>query len=335
LGISPALVSVSPQPAIPEDLDYPVIEWNAGASLDSLSTPFNRPDVVVFHSTYIPQYIKLAAAATALGVPYIITPRGGLTGVALKQKYWKKHLANLTVFRSYFSKAAGYHFLTPGEAEESKRLGKPYFVTGNGVDLPEPNLCSKPGVSNGLRFTFIGRIASHVKGLDILLAAISLVAGKLRCEGVHVNLYGSQPGDDSADVLRDIRNRRVDDLVSLHPRISAVNREFILQQSDIFIIPSRTEGHPVAALEALACGLPCIASPSSRIGEEVEGHGAGWMTDGTPGGLAACMVNAASKKSNLAEMGKSARTLVDHYYSWPVIAERTISGYRELIARSK
>ena len=57
--------------------------------------------------------------------------------------------------------------------------------------------------------------------------------------------------------------------------LGRLNREDVIrvmQNSDAFLFPSRSEGHPLVAIEAMACGLPVISMSGSSIIETIQ-HG--------------------------------------------------------------
>jgi glycosyltransferase involved in cell wall biosynthesis len=49
--------------------------------------------------------------------------------------------------------------------------------------------------------------------------------------------------------------------------------------SDVFVLLSRSEGHPMALLEALACGTPALVSAEVERAVGVDEAGAGWVAD--------------------------------------------------------
>jgi hypothetical protein len=56
----------------------------------TLPAPFDHPDLVVFHSTYIPAHLRIGGRLRKAGIPYVICPRGGMTRYAQTHKWLKK-----------------------------------------------------------------------------------------------------------------------------------------------------------------------------------------------------------------------------------------------------
>ena len=64
-------------------------EYREDFSVSSLKSPFNKPDMVVFHECYRIQFIKIAKELKKNKIPYIILPHGALTQEAQKKKHLK------------------------------------------------------------------------------------------------------------------------------------------------------------------------------------------------------------------------------------------------------
>jgi glycosyltransferase involved in cell wall biosynthesis len=91
---------------------------------------------------------------------------------------------------------------------------------------------------------------------------------------------------------------------------------------DLFVMPSRYENYSNAILEALACGVPFVASAvgGNRV---LSDTGAGWVVAHDPAGnLAACLDEALADRARLQARGACGRAHVDGRYSWMATAER-------------
>jgi len=130
---------------------------------------------------------------------------------------------------------------------------------GNPVDLERVRSELQPraprSAEDQTRFDFVaaGRL-SREKGFDLLIEALAL----LRDPRVHVRVIGKGPLMDTLTALA--RDRGVSGQIAFVGFSRAPYAEFA--RADAFVLSSRYEGFPNAALEALACGTPVIAMPA-------------------------------------------------------------------------
>lgn len=303
------------------DLPSPDLKW--------LPDHFAAPDLIVFHSTYIPAHLSLAKQAQKADIPYVISPRGGLSPTAQREKRFKKRLANFFVFRRYVQGAVGLHCLTEGEASSAKAWHRNVFVAGNGTDLPPASVGRQD--DGTLRFVFIGRLAVSIKGLDILLRGLELVQDELREKNTEVLLYGPDEDGGKSVLERMISQLGLGDIVSLGGVVGGSQKRKVLQSSDVFLHTSRSEGHPMSVLEALAHSLPCLLTPGTHMAEIVADAGAGWKVDPDPDSIAEGFRRVIRCIPVLDRLGDNARRLAQERYQWNRMAEESLSGYRRLM----
>jgi glycosyltransferase involved in cell wall biosynthesis len=109
-----------------------------------------------------------------------------------------------------------------------------------------------------------GRVVIHRKGLDILIAAWRDICINRPNEGVVLLLVGS--GEDSAKLRQMIDETGLRSIYWRDEFLTQKN-ELLLYQSaaDIYVLPSRHEGFPVAPIEAMALGLPVVAADAPGV----------------------------------------------------------------------
>jgi glycosyltransferase involved in cell wall biosynthesis len=110
----------------------------------------------------------------------------------------------------------------------------------------------------------------------------------------------------------------------------------ILWASEVFAMPSLKEGLGVAALEAMASGLPVIASDVGGLREVVEDGRSGIVVPpANAGAIAAAIGRLAESAGMRSEMGAAARARVLENYSIETMAARTLALYRECVRKTR
>lgn len=304
---------------------------------------FGTPDLVNFHSTYIPFHTALARQCKKVGWPYIITPRGVMSTLAQTVKQTKKSVANLLFFRSYVKNAAAIHALNPREAQEIQDLFevKRIFTVSNGVedDLLEAREILSPANLGDFRCTgdfvlgFVGRIDMYHKGLDLLLKAIAIL--KSETNGFIYKLFLIGPFHSKRDerscfsLIKSLGLK--DDVKSFGPKYGEEKLRYFLT-CDVFVHPSRFEGMPMAVLEAMTLGRPCLVTPGSNMGELVRECG-GWECQPTPRSIAEKIEYIYEKRDSLGVVGQRSHEMMRLRFTWRKVAQKMREEYLKLCDR--
>lgn len=186
-----------------------------------------------------------------------------------------------SIFRRYFfwrvrrevAGASAVSYVT--EKALQRRYPPPpraYVASFSSVELTSDSFVASPvrprSKSNEpIRIVAVGTLEQLYKGQDVLIDAVgSLVHDgfDLRLSFVGDGKYRQMLTDRAAQLGIASCTR----FCGLLPAGSAVRAE--LDSADLFVMPSRTEGLPRALLEAMARGLPCIASAVGGIPELLE-----------------------------------------------------------------
>jgi glycosyltransferase involved in cell wall biosynthesis len=150
----------------------------------------------------------------------------------------------------------------------SRHRPTPLSVGISDVVLPEkdptPSWSPSGHVSGVIRLVMVGSLAQLYKGPDVALRALAACVR----DGLDVALTIVGDGKFRRQLERQAARLGLKDRVVFRgqlPQSEAVQAE--LDRSDLFIMPSRTEGLPRAMIEAMARGLPCIGSAIGGIPE--------------------------------------------------------------------
>ena len=172
---------------------------------------------------------------------------------------------------------------------------------------------------------FVGTYGER-KGCPELLDALA----EVRAGGADVTLrfVGKEEHRGEEDLLRQrVRERDLDDAVEFAGVASPDELPALYAAADVFCLPSRREGLPLALLEAMAFGLPIVATPVGGIADVVEDGVSGLLVaPGDVRGLAATLARLAEDVELRRELGEGARKRARELFDADTIAAQ----WREL-----
>jgi glycosyltransferase involved in cell wall biosynthesis len=102
-----------------------------------------------------------------------------------------------------------------------------------------------------------------------------------------------------------------------------------LAAADILVMPSLYEAHPLVLLEAMASGLPAVATPVGSVPELIVDGVNGWMTDGSAEDIARCVREAGA--CDAGAVSAAARATAEEH-SWAEVAERYVRLFDAVVA---
>ncbi|MGB0383350.1 MAG: glycosyltransferase family 4 protein [Ardenticatenaceae bacterium] len=180
---------------------------------------------------------------------------------------------------------------------------------------------SGPGTTEVVTTVFVGRLTTQ-KGVDLLLEAWAQLA-----EPRELILVGDGAERPALEAL-------ASELKLDHVTFTGSTNDVrsYLQQADLFVLPSRAEGIPNAMLEAMACGLPVVASRVGGIPDVVEDGESGLLVppDDVPA-LVGALDRLLADSDLRRQMGQKARERVVSDYSLKAATTRHLDLYREVI----
>ncbi|MFA4947153.1 MAG: glycosyltransferase [Candidatus Krumholzibacteriia bacterium] len=112
------------------------------------------------------------------------------------------------------------------------------------------------------------------------------------------------------------------------------NLEALYPLLDIFLLPSWSEGLPMALLEAMSSGVACVASDVGDVGEAIEGAGVA-APPGDENALVEILQHLITQEDKIKELGRKARVRVLERYNVDIWGERVLAVYRSVLQQSK
>jgi len=325
----------------PASLPFPVRRFRAARLADvphglgivapsmALAALEASPDVFHAHSYgYFPTFAG-GFAKLMRGVPLVVTPHSDPGGSMISKRLFDRVVPPFTIRR-----ASRVIALTSVEAKLLQRLGVPaqrIRVIPNGVDLNEfAGLPLRHPIGDATKLLFVGRCYPRQKGLEYLVKAIPLLPSR---EAVSLTIVGEDWG--GVAMLRSLaRSLGIEHQIVFK---GALGRSDVIRayaSADIFVLPSLFEPFGIVLLEAMAAGLPVVASAVGGIVDVVADGTTGLLVPpGNPSALAAGLEHLIADSSSRARMGQEGRRRVLRY-SWDLIVPKIVDVYREAIAES-
>jgi glycosyltransferase involved in cell wall biosynthesis len=104
-----------------------------------------------------------------------------------------------------------------------------------------------------------------------------------------------------------------------------------LAATDVFVLPSSWEGLPIGLLEAMACGVPAVATDVGGTGEALSPDTGVLVPPADPPALAQALVALASDEPRRAAMGRAAQARHDERFAVERMVAATAAAYDELV----
>jgi glycosyltransferase involved in cell wall biosynthesis len=295
-----------------------------------------RPDVVHFHGVYTPRNVRLAHWLRREGIPYAISPHGGLMEEVLARGWLRKVTYLALLGRSFCRGASLIHCISPAEADAVRPFSgdAPAIVAPHGLEGTDLHSLDRgvllrqyPKLSGKRIFGFLGRLDPAHKGLDLVVEACSRIRPSL--SNVVIILAGPDWKNRTLALRRRVAELGLQDTVLfIGPRMGQDKFNF-LASCDVLIHPSRWEaGVPFSVLDALELGKPCLVSSGSFFGDFFQQHAAGMQVLPTKEGVARGLrYMAEASTDQLETMGADGRQAVLREFSWERTAQKLLHAY--------
>jgi glycosyltransferase involved in cell wall biosynthesis len=284
-----------------------------------------RPDLIVCNKILF--WTSLSVIPLALTGHKVILLTDALVGMT----WWGRTLAFRLASRVYawtigwLIMLASHRFVTFHPEPEGllRLLGvrRKWRIIPTGID-PTPYVAEKPAPDPAPRacvITYVGRLES-VKGVDDFLAAAELV--KNEYPEARFRVVGLAP---DGHPLR-VRYGSVAEFLGLRDDVPE-----ILRSTDVFVMPSHSEGLSNAIMEAMSSGCACIVTDVGGNPFLVQNGVSGFLfAPGDREALAAHLRRLIEDPRKRAMMGSAARKRIEAMFSWEVVGKEYVKLFEEV-----
>lgn len=233
-------------------------------------------DVVHLHQAWLWQNAFLANLARRQNKAAVLSPHGMLDDWSLKQKAAKKRIF-LTLFQNFFRRDIDVFHCTADE--ERRQVCAALNLNTNRTSVVplfvDPQVLAER--SNAFvprsrhRILFLSRIHPK-KGLEFLIDAVS----QLTRLGKNVELQIAGPGESGYESrLRErIVRHNLTDRVHFLGMVHGQEKLDLMEQADVFVLPTFQENFGLVLIEAMCLGVPTITTKGTDIWRELQDAGA-------------------------------------------------------------
>ena len=292
-------------------------------------------DIVFLHFHY--QYASFIGGLICRykKTPYIVFSHGSLNGYGIsRQSTILKRIYLWLLESGNFERADFVAYHSQEEMDYSFKFGNGQVIP-NGVSHESFSRTPPKGFfrkyykipESELVFLYLGRIDAG-KGLDILLPAFKQLTAV--SPNAHLVIAGGDERGYIDSVTQLISSLELKGSVTLTGLISGELKLAALQDTDVFVLPSRSEGMSIAMLEAMYMSLPVIVSNRVGLWKTIKAKRLGWVTNLDVTSLFEAMQQAAESPERKT-IGHRCNELVSTRYTWDSITHDLSSQLTEII----
>ena len=217
----------------------------------------------------------------------IITVHGFLDSYVMKDSMLLKKLFWYLLQKKCFKKADLIHAISENEYQVLIKIFPDYtnkiILIPNGLYAPDSfvdidfefkSMIDSFVNEDSFIYLFLSRI-NKKKGLDLLVPAFN----ELLLDFPNIKLIIAGPEGDFSEELTHLIHGKSN--ILLLPSCINWSKKYLFKKSDVFVLPSYSEGFSIAALEAISYGKPSIFSNFIGFSDDVKQFNAGLISDNT------------------------------------------------------
>ena len=288
-----------------------------------------NPAVVHDNGLWISFNHHIARSAERRGIPRIQSTRGTLDPQALSHRGWKKKIALRLGQQRVLDTVTCFHATATREVEAIRALGfkQPIALISNGVEIPKVPAGFDPQATRTA--LYLGRI-HPIKNLEALVEAWISVAPK----GWRLKIVGNAEMQYDRVLKKIVAQHHASEIVEILEPAYGVAKQEMYRSSELFLLVSKTENFGISAADAMAYGVPVVASKNTPW-ECLEELDSGWWVDGDLQSLSE-VIEASTKLSNdeLKAKGSRGRSYAQEHLSWDSIGRGFISTYQWVLGEA-
>jgi glycosyltransferase involved in cell wall biosynthesis len=312
-------------------LHLPSHTWYYESDALSRQLKLQAPEIVHFHSIFIPKQASLAKQLRQSGIPYVITPHARVLSQWFGRSWIKKHFYNWLIERARFRGAAAITIATLREEAEIRSFipnyrGKIYPLL-NPVDTATLSRASWEGNTQTIRLVYLGRFDVLVKGIDRLIEMARLLPQ------AEIHLYGTEDPKTKSWLYR--LKADLPSNVYFHAPVFGAEKIQVLKRATLYIQMSRQEMFGMSIAEAMCIGTPCAIAETLNIAELFHHHDLGLVLPANLEQSAIVLSNTLRSEARLKHWSERAKQFAQTHFEASAIAASCLQLYEQVLYQSE
>ena len=287
----------------------------------------SRFNVVHVHGLLNPVSSLATRACVRKGWPVVVRPFGTMSRYTYEHRRGAlKQLYRALLDKPNLIRVSAMHFTTTVERDESAWQKIAWGARAHVIPPPwlEHSPPARAGAAADSRTVLFFSRLHPVKRLELLLDAWPDI--QLRAPDATLVIAGG----GEADYVRELRARAA----ALGPQVTFTGfvegeqKNELLRDAAVFVLPSLHENFGIAVLEALAAGVPVVVTPQVQLSDFVREHSLGIVAEASRSALATSVVAALDDSVLRQRCRTQGAAIVNRYFSPRAIGEQLLDMYR-------
>ncbi len=304
----------------------------------------SKPDLVHITGLWIPIHQLWALEVYRAKIPYVVSTHGNLSPHGMNIRFGEKKQILLQIWAKKFwhrffdvpllKNATGIHVHSQYEKDLVQSSGLPtVFIAPNGIQAEwvRTDHIDQRKLHKPLTFLHLGRLDIYHKGLDLICEALKGFARTDPCQMLKVILAGPTV-KNSRHVLEQLAKQLGNGILDIRDGVWGKDKERIWEEADFFLNLYRYAGMAITPSEAIAHGIPLIATRESHFGDWVKDADFGFQVPLDSTKLYETMASLLHlPNTDYQRLSRNAINFAKAY-SWDRVATDVIHAYRKLVA---
>lgn len=302
-------------------------------------------DAVHVHAVFSFSTLAAGWACRLRRVPFVVRPLGVLNSWGMEnRRRWLKTASFRLMDKPVLDRAAAMHYTSQQEAAEAARLGirARAVVVPLGIDvrafedLPQPAAFAQrfPAVTGRPVVLFLSRLDPK-KNVELLIEAMAhLQRARPAAGAIDPVLVIAGEGDPGyiAKLRDQVKELGIESSVIWAGHLAGEDKRAALAAARMFVLPSHSENFGIALLEAVAAGLPCVATRAVALATDMQRLDPGSLivlADESPDTLSQVIRTLLEHPADAELMAKRSANLVRQHFSTESMAGELEKLYKE------